>query len=411
MAIAVVVAALGYCVDIYDLVLFNVVRHRSLLDVGIAPDQIQPEGIRLLNLQLLGMLAGGFIWGVLGDYRGRLSVLMGSILLYSAANLANAYVESIEAYEWLRVAAGIGLAGELGAGVTLVSELMSRRGRGWGVMIVGAVGVVGAVAAGLVGEHARGIPALGLAADQGWRTAYLIGGIGGLLLLLLRVSLRESGMFHSLSSSSAKRGLLVLLRSPQHMLRYLMIVLAGAPIWFTLGIIIGLSPQIAAAMGLPPDSLPRPGVCVSLYYAAAIFGDLSSGTLSQLLHSRRRAMLVFVCGTALGVAAVLILGSRSLTWFYGGVTCMGFFSGYWIVMITTSSELFGTNVRATVTTTVPNMVRASAVPMTLAFDPLSRSVGHVQAASMIAAVVFAAAALSMIYLPETYGRDLDYTEE
>lgn len=409
--LAIVVASLGYCVDVYDLLLFNVVRQRSLIDIGVAADDVQAVGIRLLNLQLIGMLVGGVLWGVLGDRRGRLSVLFGSIVLYSAANLVNAYVHDVEVYGWLRFIAGLGLAGELGAGVTLVAELMGQRSRGWGVTIIGAVGVVGAVTAGVVGEAAPGLDALGLPADQGWRTAYFVGGVLGLTLLGLRIGLRESAMFHSLASTSMRRGLGPLLTNPRRLWRFAAIVIVGAPIWYTLGVLVGLAPQVGTAMGLTGPELPRTGVCVSLYYCGAVFGDLASGALSQWMRSRRMAILCFLLAAATAVGLLLTSGGWGLRWFYGSTAVMGFFSAYWIVLMMTASEEFGTNIRATATTMVPNMIRATAVPVTMAFQPLSEILGHVLAAAALAVLVFSAAILALGTLPETYGRSLNFTEE
>ena len=410
--LAITVAALGYFVDVYDLILFNVVRWESLADLGLDKAAATTTGVWLLNLQLIGMLVGGVMWGVLGDLRGRLSVLFGSIILYSVANLLNAGVgatsgplafmgsfDAITSYGVLRFVAGVGLAGELGAGVTLVAELTSRERRGIAVTIIGAVGVVGAVVAGFVGELA------------GWRMAYAIGGVMGLALLALRVGVVESGMFAALSreSSGVTRGLIPIIRSPRLAMRLLKIVLVGMPIWFTLAVLVGLAPKIAESMGVTPT--PKPGTLVALYYCGAIFGDLSSGFLSQWLKSRTRAMGVFMAGTAVGAALVLTVGSQSAFWYGAATVVMGFFSGYWIVVITTASELFGTNVRATVTTMTPNLIRVSAVPVTMAFTFLTGSTGDVWAAALTGACCFALAAVALRTLPEPFGRDLDFTEE
>ncbi|MSQ90525.1 MAG: MFS transporter [Phycisphaerales bacterium] len=409
--LAIAVAALGYFVDVYDLILFNVVRWESLADLGLDKDAATKTGVWLLNLQLIGMLVGGVAWGVLGDLRGRLSVLFGSIILYSVANLLNAGVgatsgplafmssfDAITSYGVLRFIAGVGLAGELGAGVTLVAELTSRQGRGVAVTIIGAVGVVGAVAAGFVGELA------------GWRLAYAIGGVMGLALLALRVGVVESGMFTALKGSSRglARGLLPIIRSRQLSVRLLKVVVVGMPIWFTLAVLVGLAPKIAEAMGVSPT--PKPGTLVALYYGGAIFGDLASGFLSQWLKSRRRAIGFFMAGTAVGCVLVLTLGAQGAYWYGAATVVMGFFSGYWIVVITTASELFGTNVRATVTTMTPNLIRVSAVPVTILFTALEATTGDVWAAAITGGSCFVLAAFALSRLPETFGRDLDYNE-
>lgn len=409
--IAIVVAALGYLVDVYDLILFNVVRWESLKELGLDLDQAAQTGVWLLNLQLVGMLVGGVLWGVLGDMRGRLSVLFGSIVLYSVANLLNAGVgattgplafmggwDAITTYGVLRFVAGVGLAGELGAGVTLVAEISSRHGRGIAVTIIGAVGVVGAVAAGIVAGWA------------GWRLSYALGGVMGLGLLGLRFAVLESGLFAALKAgpTNPQRGLMPILRSWKLSIRLLRIVLIGMPIWFTLSVIVGLAPKIAAAMDIEPA--PNPGHLVALYYLGAIFGDLASGLLSQWLRSRRKAIAIFMAGTACGCMLVMQLGVHGAFWYGAATVVMGFFSAYWIVTIATASESFGTNVRATVTTMTPNLIRVSAVPVTIVYSALMTPLGAVPAVWLVGAGCFALAAISLWALPESFNNDLDFVE-
>ncbi len=409
--VAIAVAALGYFVDVYDLILFNVVRWESLKELGLSQEEQATTGVWLLNLQLIGMLIGGIVWGVLGDLRGRLSVLFGSIILYSVANLLNAGVGATEgwlsfmgradpvtAYAILRFLAGVGLAGELGAGVTLVAEITSRHRRGIAVTVIGAVGVVGAVAAGIVGEAV------------GWRHAYLIGGCMGLALLVLRVGVVESGLYAAMgkAESAVSRGFIPLMASRQLLGRLLLLVTAGMPIWFTLAVIVGLAPRVAKAMGLDPP--PSPGQLVALYYTGAIFGDLASGLLSQFLRSRTKAIAVFMSGTALGCALVMWMGPRGATWYGAATIVMGFFSGYWIVIITTASESFGTNVRATVTTMTPNLIRVSAVPVTMLFTQIAQSEGPVAGVWWTGAACFVVGGLALSFIKDPFGRDLDFIE-
>ena len=410
--IAILVAALGYFVDVYDLILFNVVRWQSLEDLGLTIEQQTQTGVWLLNLQLIGMLVGGVFWGILGDLRGRRSVLFGSIILYSVANFLNAGVgatsgafsfmggfDAITAYGVLRFVAGVGLAGELGAGVTLVAEISSRQGRGIAVTIIGAVGVVGAVTAGLVNEVV------------GWRNSYAIGGVMGIALLALRFAVFESGLFDAMKSegTNVSRGLLPILKSWTLVFRLTKIVVVGMPIWFTLAILVGLAPKIAGEMGLSP--IPKPGHLVALFYSGAIFGDIASGLLSQRLKSRKIPIGFFLFGTAVACALVLLLGPRSAAWYGAATVVMGFFSAYWIVVITTASELFGTNVRATVTTMTPNLIRASAVPVTIFFSIVAEPLGAIGATWLSGGVCFALAALALWRLPEPFGCDLNFFEK
>jgi MFS family permease len=278
VALAVVVAALGYFVDIYDLILFGVVRKPSLAALGVAPADMQAVGERLLNYQMIGMLLGGVVWGVLGDKRGRLSVLFGSIITYSLANIANGFVGDVDTYAWLRLIAGVGLAGELGAGITLVSELVPARSRGWATTIVATVGIAGGVVATLVGDAVH------------WRTAYYIGGGLGLALLALRLGVRESAMFAAVRGAThVGRGrILALVRTPARLRRYLTVILIGVPIWYVVGILVFFSAEIGGALGVTPA--PRPAEALRYCYAGLAVGDLASGALSQVWRSRRKAI-------------------------------------------------------------------------------------------------------------------------
>ncbi len=190
VVLAIAVAALGYFVDVFDILLFSVVRVASLRDLGVPAGEQLGTGLTLLSIQNAGLMIGGILFGIYGDRAGRRSVLFGSILLYSVANLANALVHSVPAYAALRFVAGLGLAGELGAGVTLVSEMMPTRMRGYGTAIIASVGLAGGLVAPWVGTS---LP---------WRTAYVVGGVAGLTLLALRLAVHESPLFRSLAKSS-----------------------------------------------------------------------------------------------------------------------------------------------------------------------------------------------------------------
>lgn len=398
VALVVIVAALGYFVDIYDLILFGVVRKPSLAALGVAAADMQAQGERLLNFQMGGMLLGGVLWGVLGDRRGRLSVLFGSIITYSLANLANAHVTNLDQYAALRMLAGIGLAGELGAGITLVSEVMGKEGRGWGTTVVATVGICGGVVAALVG---------GLVA---WRTAYLVGGGLGVALLILRLGVRESSMFVAARATGARRGAFLSLFSDLGRLRrYLAVILVGLPIWYAVGILVFFSAEIGGALGVTP--VPVPGRTLLWTYAGLAIGDLASGVLSQQLRSRRRALAVFLALTALTIVGYFAIGhGGARPTFYACCAVMGFATGYWAVFVTSATEQFGTDLRATVTTTVPNFVRGAVVPMTLGYQALRDRLGVVTGALALGGIVMTLAALALTTLDETYGKDLDYLE-
>lgn len=395
--LTVLVAALGYFVDIYDLILFLIVRVKSLKGLGVASGALTDTGLLLFNMQMGGMLVGGVLWGILGDKRGRLSVLFGSIFLYSVANVANGFVTTVEQYAATRLFAGIGLAGELGAGITLVSEIMGKERRGYGTTIVASVGVLGAVVAALVGD------------SFSWRVAYFVGGGLGAGLLLLRVGLFESGMFESVKSRDVSRGdFFSFFSSWPRARRYLAVIVVGIPIWYVISILIGFSPELAKAMGMSPA--PEAGRAVMLAYIGLSVGDFASGALSQLFCSRKKSIALFLGLTVLSIVAYFTVARVSLALFYGCCVALGIASGYWAVFVTVASEQFGTNIRATATTTAPNFVRGAVVLLTLAFKALREPLGVIASAMAVGAVALVCAGVALLSLEETFGKDLDFVE-
>jgi predicted MFS family arabinose efflux permease len=392
--LAILVAALGYFVDIYDLILFSVVRKESLVAIGVAEADLLKVGLMLLARQNLGMLIGGILWGILGDRRGRLSVLFGSILLYSLANLANGYVTTVESYAILRFIAGVGLAGELGAGITLVSELMHKESRGYGATLVASIGVLGAIAAEIV------------ATAFDWRKAFLVGGVLGLMLLVLRVSVRESPMFKTVQASGAERGnFFALFKDRRRVKRYLAVIMVAIPIWYVIGILVSFSPEFVKAMGL--GFVPTTGKAIAFLY-----GGLAVGLLSQLLKSRRRAIALFLGMTVVSCALFFLRVVTSLAGFYALCALMGFMIGYWAVFMMMAAEQFGTNLRATAATTAPNFVRGSVVLMAWGFGQFrdTLGLGVVGGGVAVGVVVLVLAIVSLTGLEETFGKDLDYVE-
>jgi MFS family permease len=398
-SLPVIVAALGYFVDIYDLILFSIVRVPSLTELGLSGQQLIDTGVYIFDMQMAGMLVGGIIWGILGDRKGRLKIMFGSIFLYSVANAANGMVHSVEAYAWLRFFAGIGLAGELGAGITLVSEVLHTSIRGYGTMLVASIGVSGAILGNFV------------ASTYDWRTAYVIGGVLGLLLLIARISVAESGMFRSMEQTAkvSRGNFLALFSDRKRFFRYLNSILIGVPIWFVVGVLITFSPEFAKALGTTgPVSA---GNAVMYCYLGLVFGDLTSGLLSQALKSRKKAVLLYMLLTIAGIAFYFLQGAKSPSFFYGVCLVLGFASGYWAIFVTVAAEQFGTNLRATVATTVPNFVRGMAVPITLLFKYLRPELGLERSALIVGAICLAAGFLALRSLEETFHKDLDYYEE
>ena len=396
----VIVAALGYFVDIYDLVLFSIVRKPSLKAIGLSEIQIENYGLWLLNIQMIGMLIGGVIWGIIGDKKGRLSVLFGSILLYSLANILNAFVVDISQYGILRFIAGVGLAGELGAGITLVSEILHKDKRGWGTTIVATVGVSGAVFAGLLGNS-----------GVSWSTCYIVGGVLGLGLLALRFGVFESGMYQKVKEEGNQLGSLRLLFSnKKRVITYFKCILIGLPIWYCIGILITLSPELGKELGIvgkiePPKS-------IMYCYAGVTLGDLLSGIISQWMKSRKKVLQYFVLATLVMVIAYFFMQNQSVQNFYLLFLALGFAAGYWAVLISSASEQFGTNIRATATTSIPNFIRAALVPITIVYTTLqSFDISKLNSALYTGIACCVIAFLAAYFLEESFGKDLNYEEK
>ncbi len=397
--LAVLVAALGYFVDIYDLILFSIVRVPSLRDLGLSDEEILDKGLMLLNLQMGGMLIGGILFGILGDKKGRLSVLFGSILLYSIANLANAYVQTVEQYAILRFIAGIGLAGELGAGITLVSEILPRDKRGYGTTIVASVGVSGALLAWYVADH------------MSWRTAYIVGGVMGLALLLLRVGVLESNLFEKVKQSAhTKRGdFLSLFRDSKKFFKLSACILIGVQLWYVVGILITLSPEFTSQIGITSEAISA-GKAIFYCYFGLIFGDMASGLLSQLLKSRKKCMFIFLILSSLSIFSFFALRNLTADQFYALSFVLGFVSGYWAMFVTIAAEQFGTNLRATVATAVPNFVRGSLVPMSFLFAILKEQASISVAGLSVGIFAIVLSFWGLFALKESFSTDLDFVD-
>lgn len=397
LVLLIIVAALGYFVDIYDLILFSVVRVESLTDLGVASADMLNVGTTIINAQMFGMLLGGILWGILGDKKGRLSVLFGSIILYSLANIANGMVTSVTAYTIIRFIAGVGLAGELGAGITLVTESMGKENRGYGTMIVAGVGLFGAVAAKLISDAFS------------WQTSYFIGGGMGLALLLLRVGLAESGMFKETKEANVQRGnMWMLFNNAGRFKKYLCCILIGLPLWYVVGVLITFSPEFGKALNA--TGVLNAGKGVMYCYIGIAVGDIVAGFLCQMLKSRKKVMFIFLALTA--IAVVVYLKAEGLTpeTFIWLSLLLGFASGYWATFVTIASEQFGTNLRATVTTTVPNFVRGSVVLVTSSFLFLKSHLGILESALIVGVVCLVIALVALSMLKETFHKDLDYVE-
>ncbi len=397
-SIPVIVAALGYFVDIYDLLLFGIVRVPSLIDLGLNELQVSSVGTSILNWQMTGLIIGGILWGVLGDKKGRLSVLFGSILTYSLANIACGFVQNPDMYKLIRFVAGIGLAGELGAGITLVSESLPKNLRAIGTSLVAGVGLLGAVFAYFTVEIFA------------WRTAYFIGGGMGISLLLLRIGVFESSAFATIKEQKlVERGnFFSFFTNANRLLRYFQCIAIGLPTWFVIGILTTFSNEFGKALGIVDI---KPGLAIMWCYVGLSIGDLLSGMLSHYLQSRKKAVGLMMVFTLIFACFYLFIGLNSTMQLYGTCLLMGIGIGYWAMFVTIGAEQFGTNLRATAATTIPNMVRGTVVLMTFVYGNLKQEIGIIYSGALVGIVCFVFGGLAIYTIEETHGRDLNFIEE
>ncbi|MVZ67495.1 MFS transporter [Sphingobacterium sp. DK4209] len=396
--ILVFVAALGYFVDIFDLIIFSIVRIQSFTDIGVPPEEMRSKGEFVLNMQMGGLLIGGVIWGVLGDKYGRIKVLFGSILMYSIANIANGFVQDVTSYGIIRFVAGIGLAGELGAGITLVSEAMHRRKRGYGTMIVAGVGVLGAILAYYISEW------------YSWRTAYFVGGGMGLLLLLMRVGVFESGMFNEMNDKKIAKGQIsILFNNRERFTRYLYCLCIGLPIWFVVGVLVTQAPEIGQA--LHAETVLSAGKGVMFTYLGISLGDFMAGLIAQVFKSRKKVVLVYQLIILLFSCIYLLRQGITETEFLWLAFFMGIGVGYWATFITIAAEQFGTNIRATVATTAPNFVRGALIPSTILYGVFVDWFGIISAAIIMIILLSGIAIFALSRLKESFDKDLNFIEE
>jgi MFS family permease len=395
--LTVLVAALGYFIDMFDITLYGVVRVASLKDLGLSdPREILEAGIYIYNMQAIGMMVGGIAWGVLADKKGRLSVMFGSILLYSLGNIANAFVWDVNSYALCKLITGLGLAGELGAAITLVAESLPRETRGLGTTVVATLGLLGASAAAVFGQM---LP---------WKTAYVVGGVMGLLLLVTRFQMKESGLFAKPAESDISKGNLLLLFTSKRFGRYLLCILLGVPIYFITGILFTFSPELTSGLQLTePITAGNAILCGTLGLA---LGDLGSGLLSQSLRSRKKAVAVNLLIALGGMFVYLFSYGASAFFIYFLCFVIGTAAGYWAVLVTMAAEQFGTNIRGTVASSVPNFVRGSAALVAGSFGLLKNSMSSVHAALILGGLCFLLAFLALWRLDETFGKDLDFNE-
>lgn len=391
------VVSLGYFCDVYDILLFSAVRRPSLMAIGVPAEQMADVGLTLLNWQLVGMLIGGIFWGVLADKKGRRAVLFASILAYSIATFSNAFVTSVEAYKWFRFIAGFGLAGELGIGVTMITEVIPKEKRSYAVSILASFGMLGGILAALV------------AAKMPWQTSYMVGGGMGILLLLFRLSVADSPMFKKIYASSIGKGNLFQLFGKRELIKkYMLCIAIGAPTYVFAGTFITLSPEFGLKLGLA--KAPSAAMALLYFYIFLTVFDALSGILSKKLKSRKKALNIFLVLQILAVIAYLFVPVKSETDFYFRCGLIGASMGYWTVLCVNAAEQFGINLRSTVATSVPNWSRSFQVPFSFLFKSLSVSLGIIGAGAIVAIASVVLAIVAVYFLPERFEADADYIE-
>lgn len=401
-SIPVIVAALGYFVDIYDLLLFTIVKAPSMRAVGATDATMLADSTMVINWQMTGLLIGGILWGVLGDKKGRLSVLFGSIVLYSVANFITGFIQTVDQYAWCRFVAGLGLAGELGAGITLVSELLPKNKRGIGTSLVAGIGLSGAVVAYFTYQ-----------VTDDWRLCYKIGGGLGILLLLLRVKVAESGLFNQVKSTEVRRGdFTMFFTNAKRFKKYLLAILIGLPTWYVIGIVVNQSDKFAES--LYGSKAIDSGRSIMFAYAGIALGDILIGLLSQQLKSRKRALLIFYSLTILCLIFFYSSYNNSDVTMYTICGLLGFSTGFWAIFVTMGAEQFGTNLRATAATTIPNMVRGALPLINMLFLNVFQKnwgLGLVQSGIVTGIIAIVITLVAFYYTEETFHKDLDFVEK
>jgi MFS transporter, putative metabolite:H+ symporter len=398
LSIPVLVAALGYFVDIYDLLLFGMIRNESLKSLGLTGDEAVKVGLDVMSIQMYGLLAGGIMWGGVGEKKGRLSVLFGSIILYSIANIANGLVTTVPQYHICRFIAGVGLAGELGAGITLVSELIPKEKRGIATSLVAGIGLTGAIVAYFISRVFD------------WRVCFYIGGGLGLLLLLLRVSVFESGMYTNIKHASVQKGnFFMFFTNGRRFKKYLLAILIGLPTWYVIGLLIQVSDKFGKELGIKEDIIP--GKAVMFAYVAISIADVLIGFVSQALRSRKKALYIFYALTIIGIVLYFRQSNGTASEMYAICALMGFGTGFWALFVTMAAEHFGTNLRATAATTVPNMVRGSLPIIILMFKGMQPTLSFVTAGAVTGTIVMVISTIAVFMTEETFGKDLNFIEQ
>jgi MFS family permease len=397
LSIPVIVGALGYFVDIYDLLLFGIIRKQSLSSLGLSDEQVLTQGEFIISVQMIGLMLGGILWGVMGDKRGRLSVLFGSIILYSLANIANGMVQTVNQYALLRFIAGVGLAGELGAGITLVSELLPKEKRGIGTSMVAGIGLTGAVVAYFISK------------EFDWRICYYIGGAMGLLLLVLRIGVFESGMFKEVKEMNISRGnFFSFFTNKDRFFKYIKCILIGLPTWFVIGVLVSFSDKFATELSI--TEAVSPGKAIMFAYVGISIGDIAIGFVSQALNSRKKALYIFYTLTMLFMLLFFTQKGGSSSTMYLICAGLGFATGFWAIFVTIAAEQFGTNLRATAATTVPNMVRGALPLIIILFKFLREATNYITGGIITAVIIMIITWIAAYYTKETFGKDLKYVE-
>lgn len=397
LSLPVIVGALGFFVDVYDLLLFNIIRKPSLQSLGLKGDAVLTTGENILSIQMVGILLGGIIWGVMGDKKGRKSVLFGSILLYSVASIANGMITSVGQYALLRFIAGLGLAGELGASITLTSEILPKEKRGIAASVIAVTGVMGTITAYFVNQW-----------FHDWRLCYYIGGSLGLILLVLRVGFLESSMFDELKKTNVQRGnFFMFFNKSERFLRYLRGILIGLPVWYAIGVLVTFSDKFAKEFGIGDID---PGKAVMYLYAGLALGDLSAGIISNLIRSRKKTLFLFYAIMSVSIAAYFLYHANANS-FYLTCAALGFGSGVSVLYITMSAEQFGTNLRATAAISIPNFVRGFLPLIILLFKGLRTATGNFVVGGWVTGIIIMViAVIAAWFTHESFGRDLNFLE-
>jgi MFS transporter, putative metabolite:H+ symporter len=381
----------GYFIDIFDLVLFSTLRISSFEELKITDPTYWT--VVFFNLQMTGILVGGIFWGKMADIKGRSWSFMGTILVFSIANIINGLTSSLTVYGICRFIAGFGLAGEMGSGIALICEKVPDEKRSLYLGFVSSLGCIGAVLSGWLGDIVY------------WRYLFIGSGFAGILLTLLRKNLLEPDLFRKTATLNIPRGQWkTLFQSPPDLIRFILLIFLGIPMWYIIGILWSFSTEMTSTIGL---NIFTSGQAILWGYVGVWMGDMLMPFVSQFLKSRIFTIQICLIMMLLGVIYLFQFQPHSLLSFQLTHIFLGFTIGYWAVYATLCGESFGTNIRALTSTSLPSLIRFSSIPMMIIYQ-YGRDENELNIALGMGLTVLCISMITTYFIKDTFQKDIDF---